>query len=401
MHNNWVDTIFSPSVYDQSKHQKNSLINSFHNESLTWAFGRHLLRLFGRSEEDGLTGGAAASHADALDVDDVLCVFIQVPQSTGARGGVHLLDEPQHANILLLQMERRQREQVWWGGTQCNVILHIDPCGGNSLCFGSTSAECSRVRVKLMHQVTIWYFWTMHYIGVWFSANMPRTTVLREPLAVCHFSDTRRNRNNILQSKPHITLTKVTGSVFPCCPKPKQKISLLVSRNVLAAIFFFFLNQMQTSGSKLWFSCWWSPYVKLLPSGLGWCGVNECKSPLVKDCEKNKNVDMKPHGFILFLFFSFSGKVIKLKETEWFSDHVRSAWNVHYYPAKTVCSGQLVPVRSRASLMSTFIYQAIKVVGFLSLLKLCIHRRCCWKTSPTVWLQRTDFDLIMMRQSEL
>lgn len=101
------------------------------NESLTWAFGRHLLRLFGRPEENGLTGGAAASHADALDVHDVLCVFIQIPQSTGARGGVHLLDEPQHAHILLLQ-----REQA-----ECHVMLCIDPCGGNSLCVGSTSAE--------------------------------------------------------------------------------------------------------------------------------------------------------------------------------------------------------------------------------------------------------------------
>lgn len=70
---------------------------------LTWALGRHLFRLLGRSEEDGLAGGAAAAHADALDVDDVLGVPVQVPQGTGARGGVHLLDEPQHADVLLLQ----------------------------------------------------------------------------------------------------------------------------------------------------------------------------------------------------------------------------------------------------------------------------------------------------------
>lgn len=79
--------------------------------SLTWAFGRHLLRLFGSSEEDWLTGGAAASHADALNVNDVLSVLIQIPQCTGARGGVHLLDEPQHAYILLLQTSEEQKSK--------------------------------------------------------------------------------------------------------------------------------------------------------------------------------------------------------------------------------------------------------------------------------------------------
>lgn len=72
--------------------------------SLTWALGRHLFWLFGRSEKNRLAGGAAASHADALNMDDVLGVLIQIPQCTRARGGVHLLDEPQHTNILLLQM---------------------------------------------------------------------------------------------------------------------------------------------------------------------------------------------------------------------------------------------------------------------------------------------------------
>ena len=95
--------------------------------SLTWALGRHLLRLFGRSEENRLTRGAAASHANALNVDDVLCVFIQIPQRTGARGGVHLLDEPQHAYILLLhrrvetgeQKKRNQGQEA-----EYNIILY-------------------------------------------------------------------------------------------------------------------------------------------------------------------------------------------------------------------------------------------------------------------------------------
>lgn len=73
----------------------------------TWALGRHLLRLLGRPEEDRLTRWAAAAHADALHVNDVLRVLIQVPQCTGARGGVHLLDEPPHADILLLRANKR------------------------------------------------------------------------------------------------------------------------------------------------------------------------------------------------------------------------------------------------------------------------------------------------------
>lgn len=71
---------------------------------ITWTLGRHLFRLFGGSEEHGLTGWAAAPHADALNMNNVLGVLIQIPQSTGARGGVHFLDEPQHAHILLLWM---------------------------------------------------------------------------------------------------------------------------------------------------------------------------------------------------------------------------------------------------------------------------------------------------------
>lgn len=75
--------------------------------ALTWALGRHLLRLLGRPEEDRLAWWAAAAHADALHVNDVLRVLIQVPQCTGARGGVYLLDEPPHADILLLRASRR------------------------------------------------------------------------------------------------------------------------------------------------------------------------------------------------------------------------------------------------------------------------------------------------------
>lgn len=94
--------------------------------SLTWAFGCHLLRLFGSSEKDWVTGGAAASHADALNVNDVLSILIQIPQCTGARGGVHLLDEPQHAYILLLQTSEEQKSKK---ARRLDVIWYfIDPC---------------------------------------------------------------------------------------------------------------------------------------------------------------------------------------------------------------------------------------------------------------------------------
>lgn len=74
---------------------------------LTWALGRHLLRLLWRPEEDRLARWAAAAHADALHVNDVLRVLVQVPQCTGARGGVHLLYEPPHADIFLLRVSNR------------------------------------------------------------------------------------------------------------------------------------------------------------------------------------------------------------------------------------------------------------------------------------------------------
>lgn len=76
------------------------------DSALTWTLGRHLLRLFGGPEENGLTGGAAAPHADALNVHYVLRVLIQIPEYARARGGVHLLDEPQHADVLLLQEKK-------------------------------------------------------------------------------------------------------------------------------------------------------------------------------------------------------------------------------------------------------------------------------------------------------
>lgn len=85
---------------------KTKLFKNRRKCKLTWTFGRHLLWLFGRPEEHGLTWGAAPTHTNALNVHNILCVLIQIPQCTGACGGVHLLDEPQHVDILFLQQHQ-------------------------------------------------------------------------------------------------------------------------------------------------------------------------------------------------------------------------------------------------------------------------------------------------------
>lgn len=94
-----------------------------------------------------------------------------------------------------------------------------------------------------------------------------------------------------------------------------------------------------------------------LPSGQRWYGANAYTSLLVNSWEK---AEIKTPG-------RFSCNVIKLKETACFSE--RSAWNVHYYPARTACSGQLVPARSRVSVLGgVFIYRTIKEGDFLTYL---------------------------------
>lgn len=66
--------MFQLSTPNGASHSKKTVQSC--NPSLTWALGRHLLRLLWRPEEDRLARWAAATHADALHVDDVLCVLI-------------------------------------------------------------------------------------------------------------------------------------------------------------------------------------------------------------------------------------------------------------------------------------------------------------------------------------
>ena len=42
-------------------------------------------------------------------MDNVLSVLVQVPEHAGARGGVYLLDQPQHPHVPLLGGERERQ----------------------------------------------------------------------------------------------------------------------------------------------------------------------------------------------------------------------------------------------------------------------------------------------------
>ena len=63
----------------------------------------HLFRHAWGLEEHRLTGWALSLDGDGLHMDDIFCVLLQVPESAGPGGGVHLLNEPEHPHILLLE----------------------------------------------------------------------------------------------------------------------------------------------------------------------------------------------------------------------------------------------------------------------------------------------------------
>lgn len=70
--------------------------------TLVRAVGREAVGLLQGSEVDTLTGLAFSIQANALHLDDVICILCQVPQHTGTVGGVHLPDEALHLSILPL-----------------------------------------------------------------------------------------------------------------------------------------------------------------------------------------------------------------------------------------------------------------------------------------------------------
>lgn len=51
---------------------------------------------------DLLAGLALPIQANGLDLDDVVCLFLQVPKDTGTAGGVDLPNESLHVSILPL-----------------------------------------------------------------------------------------------------------------------------------------------------------------------------------------------------------------------------------------------------------------------------------------------------------
>lgn len=51
---------------------------------------------------DLLAGLALAVQADGLDLDDVVCLLVQVPEDAGAAGGVDFTDEALRVSFLSL-----------------------------------------------------------------------------------------------------------------------------------------------------------------------------------------------------------------------------------------------------------------------------------------------------------
>lgn len=74
--------------------------------TLVGAVGRQAVRLLQRAEVDTLASLALPIQANALHLDDVVCILCQVPQHTGTVGGVHLTDEALHLSVLPLAEER-------------------------------------------------------------------------------------------------------------------------------------------------------------------------------------------------------------------------------------------------------------------------------------------------------
>lgn len=64
--------------------------------------GREAVCLLECAEMDLLTGLAFSIEANRLDLDDVVCLLLQVPKNTRSTCGVDLPDEPLHVSILPL-----------------------------------------------------------------------------------------------------------------------------------------------------------------------------------------------------------------------------------------------------------------------------------------------------------
>lgn len=62
-----------------------------------------MFRLFKRPEVRLFAGQTLSIESDGLDLDNIVCVFIQIPKYTSKTGSVHLTNETLHQPVLTLK----------------------------------------------------------------------------------------------------------------------------------------------------------------------------------------------------------------------------------------------------------------------------------------------------------
>ena len=72
--------------------------------TLVGAVGRETIRLLEGAEMDLRACLALTIQADGLHLDDVIRLFLEVPEDAGPTGCVHLADEPLHVTVLPLRL---------------------------------------------------------------------------------------------------------------------------------------------------------------------------------------------------------------------------------------------------------------------------------------------------------
>lgn len=65
--------------------------------------GLKMFRLFKCPEVNLFAGQTLSIRSDGLDLDNIVCVFIQIPKYTSMTGRVHLTNETLHQAILTLK----------------------------------------------------------------------------------------------------------------------------------------------------------------------------------------------------------------------------------------------------------------------------------------------------------
>lgn len=87
---------------------KTSLHDS-EQHTLVGAVGREPVCFLQGAKVDFLAGLALPVEANGLDLDDVVCLFLQVPKDTRTTGGVDLPNESLHVSILPLGTRKGSR----------------------------------------------------------------------------------------------------------------------------------------------------------------------------------------------------------------------------------------------------------------------------------------------------